>query len=387
MATFSLTKGGKTFDFDTSGEVKRGGNKIGKWTTSNNNDNKLVVTEDSGTQTTFDSITWKFNDKNQLELHDGGTKLLNLHGVNSVIPLYKAEDGALFVKPDRAKGFGFNLNGAWALNASHDLTIKLGTVTSTLDGFVEDHKSRFIYKFFSKAGTAQLFELEFAGRWMSINDDGKQIVKFFYLQNGKEQKVPFALLEGVTFDRSINQLVYDYDKNGMTRRLQFTGELKIGGNGVITYKLDRQKTGTGKDAVTSTTLQIQAAFNTTTASGDLEFVLVKNDGATPGTKLVIGGNFEKDLSGSKVKLGFRYAYEKSTGGVTENTLALNGEFVLKNNGTLVWSFSKNTVTKVTTITFAATDFRIGDFIGNLHLEVKTEDGTRKELKMLLGFQF
>lgn len=383
MATFTLNKGGKTFDFDTSGEVKRSGNRIGKWSTSDNDDNKLVVTEDSGTQTSF-PVSWRFNKNNQLELLDGGNTLLNFNGQAGLIPLYKIENAVLFVKPDRSKSFGFNLNGEWGMTPGHDLTIKLGSTTSTIDGYVEDNRSQFIYKFLPKAGDVELYTLTFAGSWTSVTTDGKQIATFHY--TGRKSG-NFSLPESVMFDRSINQLVYDYDKNGKTRRLQFAGELRLGAKGSITYKLDRQRSGT-KDTVTSTTFSIQAAYKTEKATGDLELVLLKKDGATPGTSLVIGGNFEHDLGSGRLKLGFRYTYEKSVGVIKENKLILNGEWKLRNNDTtLVWEFSKDSVTKVTAITFGVNDFDIGPFQGNLALAVKTEKGELREIRMLLGFTF
>jgi hypothetical protein len=384
MAVFTLTKSGKTFDFDTNGEVKRSGNKIGKWTTSNDDTNQLVVTEDSGTITNF-SPTWKFNGNNQLEIHDGNTLLLNLHAVATVVPLYKTEDAVLLVKPDRSKSFGFNLNGDWGMTPNHDLTIKLGSVTSSIDGVVEDNRSRFIYKFFPKTGSVELYTLTFAGSWSTRTDDGKQMVKFNYTRKG--QAAFFSLPEGVMFDRTVNQLVYDYDKNGLTRRIQFAGELKVSSKFVITYKLDRQKSGAGKELVTSTTFTIQGKFNSNSFSADLELVLIKNDGVTPGTKLIIGGNFEKDLGGSKISLGFRYTFEKSNGVIKEQTFSLSGALQLKDNGTLTWTFSNNAVTRVTTVTFAANEFRIGDFTGNFQLKLVTESGQVKELRMLLGFEF
>ena len=384
MAVFTLTKDNKAFDFDTNGEVKRSGARIGKWLTSNNDDNELVVTEDSGTITRF-KPTWKFNSDNQLEIHDGTKLLLNFHALTSVVPFYKTENAVLFVKPDGSKSFSFNLNGEWGMTPNHDLTIKLGTVTSVIDGVVEDNRSRFIYKFFTKTGTVEKYTLTFSGSWTTRTDDGSQLVKFTYKRN--DQPASFSLPEGIMFDRTINQLVYEYDKNGITRRVQFAGELKVNSNFVITYKLDRQKSSDGKEIVSSTSFTIQGKFNTDTFSGDLELVLVKNDGTTPGTTLAIGGSFEKDLGGSKVSLAFRYTYEKSNGVVKEQTFSLSGKFQLKDNGTLTWSFTNNAVTKVTTITFAADEFKIGEFTGNVKLKLVTESGKVKEFRMLLGFAF
>jgi hypothetical protein len=382
MATFTLSKSGKTFDFDTSGEVKRNGTRIGKWSTSDNDDNQLVVTDDGGTATKF-TVGWRFNKNNQLELFDGANTLLNFNGQAGVIPLYKVENAVLFVKPDRAKSFSFNLNGEWKLTGN-DLSIKLGSTTSVIDGYVEDNRSQFIYKFLPKAGDVELYTLTFAGSWTSVTTDGKQLASFHY--TGKKSG-DFTLPESLMFDRSINQLVYEHDKDGKTRRLQFMGELKLGAKGSITYKLDRQKSGT-KDTVASTSFAVQAAYKTEKATGDLELVLLKKDGTTPGTSLVIGGNFEHDLGSGRLKLGFRYTYEKSVGVIKENKLILNGEWKLKNGDTtLVWQFSKDSVTKVTEITFGVNDFEIGPFQGNLALMVKTESGELREIRMLLGFRF
>lgn len=384
MAVFTLTKDGNAFDFDTNGEVSRSGAKIGKWTTSNSDDNQLVVTEDSGATTNF-KPTWKFNPNNQLEIYDGNNLLLNFHSQANVLPFYKTDTAVLLVKPDKNKNFGFNLNGDWGMTPNHDLTITMGGVTSTIDGYVEDNRSRFIYKFFPKAGTTDLYTLEFAGSWSSRTNDGKHLVKFTYTGKGGKTG-SFSLPEGVMFDTSVNQLVYDYDKNGLTRRIQFAGQLKVGSNFVISYTLDRQKSG-GKDVVSSTSFSIQAKFDSTSFTGDLELVLIKNDGVTPGTKLVIGGNFAKDLGGSKLSLAFNYTYEKTDGTVKQQTFTLSGSFKLKDNGSLSWVFSNNAVTHVTTVAFAAQDFRIGDFTGNAQLSLTTEGGQVKEFKMLLGFTF
>src|SRR4051812_9333494 len=183
MAVFTMTKNGKTFDFDTSGDVKRNGARIGKWSTSDADDNQIVVTEDSGAVTNL-SPNWRFNANNQLEIVDGNNVLLNFHGQPNVIPFFKTDNAVLAVKPDRNKNFSFNLNAEWGMTPGHDLTVKFGTVTSVIDGHVEDNRSRFIYKFFPKAGTVELYTLTFAGSWSGLTNDGKHLVKFSYIGKG-----------------------------------------------------------------------------------------------------------------------------------------------------------------------------------------------------------
>jgi hypothetical protein len=386
MAAFSLTKGGKTFDFELSGEVKRSGSLIGKWATSNDDNNQIVVTEDGGTVTNF-AVGWRFNPDNQLELVNNNATLFNFHSQAGVLPLYRLEDASLKIKPDRSKSFSFALNGEWQLDEQFDLTVTFGAVASKIDGFVEDDRSRFVYKFFPKQGTVEIFQLVFAGEWSGKLVDGKYIMTFSYKRNGQARS--FTLPESVMFDKSINQLVFDYEKNGVKRRLQFVGELKISPKFVITYKLDRQQAGSGADLVGSTTLTIQAhadmdKFN---SKFDLQLTLMKTDGVTPGTTLVVGGTFERNLTGSKLKLGFVYQYQKTGGVVKTNSFTLSGQFKLRDDLSLVFEFSTDVATRSLTISFAAEQFRLGDFTGNLQLAVSTQGGQLKEIHMLFGIAF
>jgi hypothetical protein len=386
MAAFSLTKGGKTFDFEPNGEVKRSGNLIGTWSTTNDDSNQLVVTESSGALTNF-NVAWRFNPNNQLEVLNGTTVLFNFHSQTGILPGYRLDDVTLRTKPDRTQSFSFPLNGEWTLDEKFDMTVKFGTVSSTIDGYVEDDRSRFVYKFFPKVGDVDIFALVFPGQWNGKNEDGKYVMTFTYKQKGQDKF--FKLPESVMFDKSINQIVYDYEKNGVRRRVQFVGELKISPKFVITYKLDRQQSGAGKDLVTSTTLAIGAQLDMERFQSklDMSFVLMKTDGVTPGISFVIGGSFERNLSGSKLKLDFKYTYVKTGGVVKTNAFSLSGQFKLKNDLTLIFAFSNDVATRSMTVSFATSQFKIGDFVGNAQLSVSTEDGRLKEIHMLFGIAF
>jgi len=386
MAAFSLTKDGQTFDFELNGDVQQGGNPVGKWSTTNDSANQIVVTADNGTKTNF-NVAWRFNGQNQLELLNGAAVLFNFHSQSGVLPGYRMDDVALRIKPNRTQSFSFPLNGEWQLDDKFDMTVTFGTVSSTIDGFVEDDRSRFVYKFFPKAGDVDIFSLVFPGAWTGKTEDGKFVMTFTYKQNGVDKT--FKLPESVLFDKSINQLVYDYEKNGVKRRLQFVGELKISPKFAITYKLDRQQSGTGKDLVAATTLTIGAKLDMDRFKSklDLTFVLMKTDGVTPGVSLVIGGSFERNLSGSKLKLDFKYTFIKSDGMVKTNAFSLSGQFKLKDDLTLVFAFSNDVATRSLNISFAAEQFRLGDFVGNAQLSVSTEGGQVKEIHMLFGIAF
>lgn len=386
MAAFSLTNGEKTFDLESNGEVKRDGILIGKWSTTNDDTNQIVVTEDGGVKTNF-RVAWRFNERNQLELLNGDAALFNFHGQSGVLPGYRLDDVTLRIKPDRTRSFSFPLNAAWKLDDKFDMTVTFGEVSSTIDGYVEDDRSRFVYKFFPKAGEVDIFSLVFPGQWNGKTEDGKYVMTFTYKRNGQDEF--FKLPESTLFDKSINQLVYDYEKNGVKRRLQFVGELKISSKFAITYKLDRQQTGAGKDLVASTTLAIGAKLDMDRFNSklDLTFVLMKTDGVTPGVSLVIGGSFERNLNGSKLKLDFKYAFVKADGVVKTNSFSLSGQFKLKEDLTLLFAFSNDVATRSLTIAFAAEHFRLGDFVGNAQLSVSTGGGQLKEIHMLFGIAF
>lgn len=390
MAGFQLTKDGQTFDLDISGAVSKAGSKVGSWTTSGDEDNKIVIKPDTGAAIPIE-VVWKFNDQNQLTLSSGNKEVYNLHQPG-IRPGYDVVDNIFNVKPDKSKSFMFTLNADWAMDDNHDLTITVGTTKSVIDGFVEDDKSRFIYQFFTKTGDQMLSRLIFAGQWDHKVDDGDPLMHFRGSRktkiNGVASTKDFVLeLPGkVMFDKTINQLVYDYDKKGFSHRLQFAGQLNISPKFVITYSLDSFKSG-GKQLVAATTIEIHAVYDTPKFGADLQLTLLKNN-KQPGTTLTIGGNFTKDLGGAKLKVGFSYTYTKVPGQTKPaQALSLSGSLTPFDNGTLSWTFSADSVTRIMTVSFEAKDFRLGDVMANAKLNFQTESGKLVGVHMLFGFNF
>ena len=390
MAGFQLTKDGQTFDFDISGAASKAGTAVGTWTTSGDDKNNILIKPAAGAPITFD-VVWKFNQFNQLTINSGTKEVYNLHQPG-IRPKYELTDNVLKIKPDTSKSFGFDLNGDWAINEEHDLTVSLAGAKSTIDGFVEDDRSRFVYHFFTKKGDQMLSRLIFAGKWDHTVDDGDPLMHFrgnrLTKVNGQASTKEFVLeLPGkVMFDKTINQLVYDYDKKGFSHRLQFAGQLNVSPKFVITYKLDSFKSG-NKQLVASTTIEIHAVYDTPKFGADLQLTLMKNNGQ-PGTTLIIGGNFTKDLGGAKLKVAFSYKFSKVQGqSSAAQTLSLSGSLQPKDNGQLVWAFSADSVTRVMTVSFAANDFRIGSVMANAKLNFETESGHVVGIHMLFGFNF
>ena len=390
MPGFQLTKDGQTFDLDISGSASKGGTKIGTWATSGDDDNKIVIKPTTGAQVNID-VVWKFNDSNQLTIRSGDKEVYNFNQPG-IRPGYEVMDNVFKVKPDKSKAFGFDLNGDWAMNEAHDLTVTFTGVKSVVDGFVEDDKSRFVYHFFPKTGDQMLSRLVFAGQWDHQVQDGDPLMHFRGSRttkvNGQPATKQFVLeLPGkVMFDKTINQLVYDYDKKGLTHRLQFAGQLNISPKFVITYKLDAVKSG-NKQLVSSTTIEIRAVYDTPKFGLDLQLTIMKSNGQ-PGTTLTFGGTFVKDLGGAKLKVAFSYTFAKAPGqAAAAQTISLSGSLKPTDNGELTWEFTSDSVTRQRSVSFEAKDFRLGNVMTNAKLNFQTEGGKLVGVHMLFGFNF
>lgn len=389
MATFTLTKDGSSYEFDTAGSVKKGGASFGTWTT--NKTNQLVAKGATGAPVTFD-VVWKFPDgTNQLTLRTSDDKeLLNFHKTGAR-PFYAVSAKAVLqVFPDENGEFSFELRGAWALDANHDLSLTINGATSVLDGYVDDPKSRFTYFFFDKDGTD--FNLIFVGQWSqpSVGDKGAQL-EFQYATEAKNadgtpKLASFALPGSLTIDRGLNQFVYDYDKDNKRRRIKFVGLLNVTPEFQLVYSLDRQTFDDGGVATKATEFRLGAVLSNDKLSGDLEFVLRRTDnGQVSQTVVGLKGHFTANAGGNQLQLGFAFLQVRE-GQIKTTTVAIEGKLILQNNLTTVsWEFaSKN---NVKTFSLTLTDAQLGDVTANAKLVLTAANGQQKRVTFLLGVNF
>lgn len=330
--TFQLTNASETLDFDTAGGVSSGGSPVGTWTTSRTNE--VAVTKADGSAASFPAA-WQFNARNQLCLLDGaGAEIVNLHAGDAV-PRYSNNLDVLVVQPDDRNPFTFQLRGSWKFDTHHDLVFSAGGLDSTLDGFLQDPEGQFSYHFFDLANLTAGNEsvLKFSGVWRHAVEDGKPMLDFDYEKEDGSTGT-FDLPDNINLDPSINEIVYDYDKNGQSFRLQFIGILNISSDFRITYTLDRQ---TSSLAGASTTFTIAALFNKRNFGGNLELAVQKADG-TPGTALTVGGSFTAILGTAQLTVGFTYM-QPATGNT--RTFGFNGSFVSQTGNDLQWNFTGN----------------------------------------------
>jgi hypothetical protein len=377
MASFKLTKGSETFDFDVFGTVKnQAGQSIGKWETDKQN--RVVVKKDAGGSTVFDDVVWKFNTNNQLCLNSGGAEVINFHKAGTR-PFYETRNSVLMIRPDRNNVFGFSLRGEWDLSDKHDLSITINGTTSVIDGFIQDDRGGFIYHFFDKgSSTLEKSVLGFAGEWKQDKNDPLKLIFKYKREDSSSDE--FVLPKAVTVNRTMNQFMYEYDKKGQKLRIQFMGLLKVSPDFVITYELDKRASQTGETLVKETTFTIKAQIDKKNFSGNIEFKVQKKDGTS--SNISLRGNFTAlHQKGVKLSVGFSFEQITSQGKVTTN-FAFNGKLEFGAGSAIQWTFQKN-ATK-TSIAISANDITVGSARLDASLNIVRENGQMVGVHVFFG---
>lgn len=380
MGGFTLTKGTDKFDFDITGVVSKGGNRIGTWSTDKSNN--IVVAKDAGGQDSH-TVTWQFNQDNQLTIASGGNTVFNFNATQGIRPLYFTQNAVFKVRPNQNNVFGFDLRGEWDIDANHDLTFTINGVTSKLDGFIQDPRSRFMYHFFNKQNLMQESILGFVGQWDFANDNGVPMMKFSYKREDGSTDT-FALPKGIVVNRSINQFMYQYNKQNHTFAIQFVGLLQVSEDFKITYSIDRQVSQTGQEQVTATTFTIDAVLNKKNFSGDIEFFIKKTNGTVGTTTIGLSGNFTARLGATQLQVGFTFSQVRGPNVVT-TTFAFNGSLKLGGGGEIVWAITKNATTL--NITISAADIKIGPARLDGRLNIVGQNGHVVGVQVLFGVAF
>jgi hypothetical protein len=381
MAGFSLIKGADTFNFDITGPVSKGGNRIGVWSTDKNNN--IVVTKDAGGQDSH-TVSWQFNQDNQLTISSGGKAVFNFNGTAGVRPVYFTVNSVLKVRPDQNNVFGFDLRGEWDLDSdTHDLTLTINGVKSVLDGFIQDPRSRFMYHFFNKQNLLQESILGFVGEWQFLNEEGVPKMNFKY-QREDGSSDTFSLPKGITVNRSINQFMYQYNKQDHTFGVQFVGMLQVNSELQLTYSIDRQVSQSGAQQVAATTFTFGAVLNKKNVSGDIEFFVKKTSGAVGTTTIGLSGNWTAKLGANQLTIGFTFTQVRGPNTVT-TTFGLSGSLKLGGGGQVVWAITKNSTQ--TTISIAASDITLGPARLDGRLNIVGQNGHVVGVQMLFGIAF
>jgi hypothetical protein len=357
---FQLKSGTDTFDFDINGVVSKAGARVGQWTVGS--DNKISLTKDAGGVVPFD-VSWQVNDQNQLEVLQSNATVFNFHSAPTVRPMYSTDKAVFVVKPDRNQAFSFRLHGDWALTPDFLLQFKIGTLTSTFDGFLNDSdKSAFIYHFNNKAKVTQGFDLKFTGQW--VQQPGSLDLKFIYDKEPDSAGAKTGVIDlpqGLTLEPSVNQFLYQYTKANQTHSIQLSGRLVIGQDFRITYVLDDQVSA----GVQTTTFQLTTELHNTDTDGNLQLSFTKS-GQT--TVLVVGGSFTHVFGATELQIGFNYTQTRS-GAIVTSVIGFDGQLKATNgNSQVAWSIQKAGATFSLDVTAHVTISNTASLDGHLNIQ-------------------
>jgi hypothetical protein len=381
MPGLQVTKNNETFTLEPLGSVALNNVPTGRWKTDK--DNKIVITKNDNSTISFD-VTWQFNSDNQLEVSAAGKKF-NFSEIAANVPRYETRDAVLLVKPIKDQPFVFELRGNWEVTESHDLSLTINGKKSTIDGFVHDPRSRFMFHFSNKKKLLQGSVLGFNGSWSEFLVDGQPRLKFTYQREGQPDG-EFVLPKSVVVDKTINQLMYEYEKDGKKRRIQFVGTLMISDDFTINFGLDRQTSSDGQQQVASTTFTFNTAFKKKNFTGDLDLAVKKQDGSVSSTIITIGGKFTAVLGSARLQAGFTFEQNRA-GNRTTTTFGFAGKLEFK-QGSIEWVFTtNNTTTKSITLAINV-DINVGDRTQiDARLNLAMEGGQLKGVTLFLGVAF
>jgi hypothetical protein len=339
MATFKLTRNGDVYTFDTQGGVRTDAGPLGHWATNTNNE--IVVTPDAGARLTF-PVGWRFNDSNQLLLlQEDGTEILNF---GDEPPEYALRTNALVVQPGDSVSFKFELYPQWGLDSQNNLRVVIGDQESTLEGYVDDSSSRFIFWFKDEqSGGDSEYMLVFSGAWAQDASVKSSVALVFRGKvGGTSLQFTFKLAKAESYvDPAHNHLVLEYDTSKGRRRVELRGSLRISEKLGLTFTISEQRGIEGGVLVEQRQIRVACTFEFNRLSGNLElYVGAKR---TPKSqKLTIGGAFQARLGSAGLDLVFTYEQERSLGGapvVGTVALAVSGVFTW-DHGRVTFSFER-----------------------------------------------
>jgi hypothetical protein len=379
---FQLKAGANTYRFDTTGNaaVTRNGAAFGTWTTGPRN--TLVAQSTDGiVQIPFD-VTWMFSDANELCVKSGDTLLCNFHDDRR--PRYDVVNGVLKVKPDLSGAHQFELRGEWDLLP--DMTLTFTTPdqqVSTLDGRLNDLRSRFNYRLASKvpgreSHTAQLV---FVGRWRKDPLDPVKL-NFIFQREDLSEDI-FVLAGTLAFDKTENQMIYRFDTGTQTHQIDFIGTLRVSPDFQISYSIANQVAQGSQTQVLTSEVVIDAVIANPALEGDLSLAVTRH-GQTD-TVFTIGGRFKHIRVGGGSNLAVGFAVSGGTG-ATPTTVAIDGTFSSAGGTELQFTFTRNA--KQTTIGVSANQIKLGTVAtASTAATIRLGDGSLRSVEIMFGVTF
>ncbi|MEP7305509.1 MAG: hypothetical protein ABJA98_08340 [Acidobacteriota bacterium] len=382
MATFQLKDGADTYRFDTSGNgaVAKNGAAFGTWTTDTRN--TLTAQSADGTRSVAFDVSWVFSDRNELCIKSGATLLCNFHDDRR--PRYDVVNAVLKVKPELTAPHQFELRGEWDLLPDMRLTFTTpDRVVSTLDGRVNDLRSRFNYRFASQVAghESHAAQLVFVGRWRK--DPGDPVRLNFIFQREDLSEDIFVLAGALTFSKAENQMIYRFDAGAQKHEIDFIGTLRVSPDFQISYTVANQVAQGNQTQVFASEVVIDAVFANPSFEGDLSLAVKRPGGGE--TIFTIGGQFKHIRVPGGTNLAIGFAVSGGTG-ATPTTVAIDGTFSFASGNQLQFTLARNA--RQTTIGVSADQIKLGSVAtANAVGTIRLQDGSLRSVEVMFGITF
>ncbi len=331
MRQFPIEVAGQMLQFDTDGRVlDSAANDVGTWSTTPKNQLRLKKTAGGGT-VDIDGIVWAFNANNQLTISQGSRVAFTGRTINDSQPRFKLAGNRLVVDPDGDNNFEFELRCKFGLLPNGNLVLEIDGVQSTLDGYIEDSKSRFRFQFADKEISRSPSSLVLAGQWerkAGAADNADNEIRLHFLLDDPKLEIaakPLDLPGAVKVDPTRNHLALDYKSASNGRRhLQFMGSLEIKPGFTLVFKIDDVKDG----GVRKSRIEVQTTFEWDVARGALSLYVGKTKG--PNSQVVeVGGSLQVQLKNGELNWDFAYRKSTAPGGPAVTTIATKLVFKAK----------------------------------------------------------
>ena len=379
MAKFNLTSDGKSYAIDTDGSVSTSVGPFGTWTT--NADNQIVVKKTTGGASLKIDVGWQFNASNQLCLFQGSEQIFNFAS-GGARPRYRLANNVLQIRPSGSLSFEFFLYGKWELDDKINLKVTIGKLASKLEGWADDKKSRFIYWFRDKQVLGAPYSLDFSGAWErdeKVNNEIRLVFNF----EAEGTKGRFVLPGRALVDSARNLLYLEYQKDGVTRRIEMRGSLEISKDLDLIFTISRQTNAAGGVLTKETQIAVKTTFTFDNLSGGLELFVGK--AVTPTSqKFAIGGAFKATFGDRGLDLHFSYAKTSELGRPAVVAIAANGCFTWNSEKNLV-EFSYEREGGMQKLTLKS-NFMLGNVRTEVGLNI-TKDGKQYGVYGFLGLSW
>lgn len=381
MTTFKVSSGSSTYNLGTDGSVTTAAGAFGTWGT--NASGQIVVKKTDGSVLSPIDVAWQFDKNNQLCVAQSGQPVFNFTA-GGARPQFRLASNVLQVRPNNSISFEFALHCKWSIDANVNLSVTIGTTSSTLNGWADDKKSQFIYWFRDKQSVSAPYALIFGGSWNRDPSAANEIhLKFDYVADGIQSS--FSLPAVAKVDKLSNQLYLEYSKEGMARSIALRGSVQVTSAMDLVFTISQQTSSDGGVITKQTDIQVATTFQFNNLTGNLELLVGKvNNPATHAQSIAIGGHFSTLIGANGLDINFNYEKVSGSGVPTKAALALAGSFKTDQNGKVVFSYKKDGAQQSLNLDWS--DLTLGPVRVEGGLNV-SKDGTQKGVYGFLGLSW